>query len=702
MQKASPVNQVNAPKNTMKLLFYSFTLLCTAQILAQNIQKDSITQLDEIILTEDLAPKKATGITASSTISTKTFERFNPTDIPSAVNQISGVYILSGAINTNRITIRGVGARTLYGTDKLRMYFNGIPVTNGTNFSDIEAFDLENLGSLEVIKGPKGTAYGTNLGGALILDTKSGQTDETQLINTTNVGSYNMLKDNLSFTHSEKTFDLTFSYNHLETDGFRQNSRFERDGFLLTSNVALTSKSSMGILINYIDYTAGIASSINQTDFDEDPTRAAGNWLAAQGYEANKYVLTGLSHTYQFSEALQNTSSIFYTYTDHYEPRPFNILDEFTNGFGFRSQFEGSFDKAEYTFGAELYKDEYHWGTFENLYQDNNGNGSLEGDRLSQNTEFRRQFNAFATFTYALTPDLSAQVGLNLNKTHYNFKDLFNQGAANTSATRNFDAILLPSVGLQYAITNGKLYANISRGFSNPGLEETLTPEGVINPDIAQETGTNYEIGAQWTLLQNRFSANVALYRMDINNLLVAQRVGEDQYIGTNAGETRHQGVEMDVKYIARLSNQLSLAPYFSYTFNDHVFVDFVDEDNDYSGNPLTGVPKHRLNTGIDLQHSNGLQLNLTHQFVDQIPLNDANTLSSDSFNVFNARLGYKTQLSNHISLGVHAGINNVFDTNYAQSVLINATGFGGAQPRFFYPGNGRNYFVGVRLGYLF
>ncbi|WP_036380464.1 TonB-dependent receptor [Muricauda sp. MAR_2010_75] len=686
----------------MKFLFYSLTLFCTAQILAQNVQKDSITQLDEIILTEDLAPKKATGITASSTISTKTFERFNPTDIPSAVNQISGVYILSGAINTNRITIRGVGARTLYGTDKLRMYFNGIPVTNGTNFSDIEAFDLENLGSLEVIKGPKGTVYGTNLGGAIILDTKSAQTDETQLINTTNVGSYNMLKDNLSFTHAEKTFNLTFSYNHLETDGFRQNSRFERDGFLLTSNVNLSTKSSVGILMNYIDYTAGIASSINQTDFEEDPTRAAGNWLAAQGYEANKYVLTGLSHTYKFSEAFMNTSSIFYTYTDHYEPRPFNILDEFTNGFGFRSQFEGSFDKAEYTFGAELYKDEYHWSTIENLYEDNNGNGSLEGDRLSQNTEFRRQFNAFATFTYALTTDLSAQVGLNLNKTHYNFKDLFNQGAANTSATRNFDAILLPSFGLQYALKNGNLYANISRGFSNPGLEETLTPEGVINPDIAQETGTNYEIGAQWTLLQNRFSANVALYRMDINNLLVAQRVGEDQYIGTNAGETRHQGVEMDVKYIARLSNQLSLAPYFSYTFNDHVFVDFVDEDNDYSGNPLTGVPKHRLNTGIDLQHSNGLQLNLTHQFVDQIPLNDANTLSSDSFNVFNARLGYKTQLSNHISLGVHAGINNVFDTNYAQSVLINATGFGGAQPRFFYPGNGRNYFVGVRLGYLF
>ncbi|MEZ4809614.1 MAG: TonB-dependent receptor [Allomuricauda sp.] len=686
----------------MKYVLPSLFLFFTVGLLAQEVQKDSITQLDEIILVEDVAPKKATGITASSSISSQTFERFNPVDIPSAINQISGVYLLSGALNTNRITIRGVGARTPFGTDKLRLYFNGIPVTNGTGFSTIEAFDLENLGSLEVIKGPKGTAFGTNLGGAIILDTKAPIDGETHLVSRSTFGSYHMFKENLSFTHAEKKFNLNFSYNHLETDGYRQNSRFERDGFLLNSNFTLGQKSHLGFLLNYIDYTAHIASSINQTDLDEDPKRAASNWLAAQGFEANKYVLTGVSHTYQFSEKLKNTTSIFYTYLDHYEPRPFNILDEFTNGFGFRSQFEGNFGPTEYTLGAELYKDEYHWGTFENLYTDNNGNGSLQGDRLSQNREFRRQSNIFGTLTYPITPTFSAQLGVNLNKTHYNFRDLFNTGTENTSAERDFDAILLPSLGLQYTFGQGQLYANISRGFSNPSLEETLTPDGIINPDIAQETGTNYELGGQFVGFQKRFSAHVALYRMDINNLLVAQRVGEDQYIGTNAGETRHQGLELDVKYVLRPSERFSVSPYFSYTLSDHSFVDFVDGDNDFSGNPLTGVPKHRLSSGVDLQHNSGVQLNVTHQFVDEIPLTDANTISSASFNVFTVKLGYRTHLAKHFSLGMHAGINNLFDEKYAQSVLINAVGFGNAQPRYFYPGNGRNYYGGVRLGYLF
>ncbi|GLU43459.1 TonB-dependent receptor [Allomuricauda sp. NBRC 101325] len=686
----------------MRVPFAFICLLFPVFLIAQISPKDSITRLEEVILTQESIPKKATGITVSSTISTQTFERFNPTDIPSAMNQISGVYILSGAINTNRITVRGIGARIPYGTNKLRMYFNGIPVTNGTGSSTIEAYDFENLGSVEVIKGPKGTSFGSNLGGAILLDTKPSVEDETQLLNSFSVGSYNMLKDNLTFSYSEKDFKLSLSYNHLETDGYRQNSQFNRDGILLNSQFKTGKKSSIAVLVNYIDYTAHIASSINQTDLEEDPTRAASNWLAAQGYEANKYLLTGLSHTYQFSEKLENTTSIFYTNLDHYEPRPFNILDEYTNGFGLRTHFAGNWGKSQFTFGGELYKDEYHWGTFENLYQENNGNGSLQGDPLSTNKEFRRQFNLFGTFTYPFNSKLSAQLGLNLNKTFYDFRDLFNQDENNASAERDFDAILLPNLGLNYQLENGKIYANISKGFSNPSLEETLTPDGIINPDVAQETGINYELGSEWFLFQKRLSTNVTVYRMDVKNLLVAQRVGEDQYIGRNAGKTRHQGLELDLQYRGKLSRTLILTPYFSYTLNDHNFVDFVDGDNDYSGNPLTGVPKHRLNSGLDVQHTNGLQLNLNHQFVDKIPLTDANSAYSDAFNVLHAKLGYRTSLSQHINVGLNAGINNIFDSNYAQSVLINAVGFGGAQPRYFYPGNGRNYFGGVKLNYVF
>ncbi|UJH66096.1 TonB-dependent receptor domain-containing protein [Allomuricauda sp. SCSIO 65647] len=677
-------------------------LFLISGITVSQVQNDSVTSLDEIILLEDFIEKKAVGITESSSLGTADLEQFSPIDFAAGLNQISGLYVLSGALNTNRITIRGVGARTPFGTDKLRMYFNGIPVTNGTGVSTIEAYDFENMGRIEVVKGPKGTSLGANLGGAIVLTTKPPKVGSTFLNNAFTFGSFNMVKNNLAFRHSEKDFNINLGYNHLQTDGFRQNNSFERDGFLLTSSVRLHEKGILGFLVNYIDYTANIPSSIDETDFQEDPRRAAANWLAARGFEDNKYTLAGLSYSHDFNPDLKTINSVFYTYLDHYEPRPFNILDEFTNGFGFRSITEGKLFKGTFTIGGELYRDEYNWQTFFNQFRDNDGNGSLQGAQLSNNKEFRSQLNLFGVYAFQISDRLQAQVGINFNKTTYDFRDLFNTDSENTSARRDFDPILLPSFALTYAVRNGRFFANVGRGFSNPGLEETLTPEGTINPDIEQEKGMSYELGGVFSLFNSRFYISTSIYRMNITDLLVAERIDEDLFIGRNAGETKHQGIELDMNYIGNISEEWQVIPRVSYSYSDHVFVDFIDGDTDFSGNALAGVPRHRINSGMTFRHTKGFIFNLTHQFVDEIPLTDSNLLSSEAFNVFNAQLRYGFEIFDKLNGGLNFGVNNLFDTNYAQSVLVNAVGFGGNQPRFFYPGNGRNYFAGLRLRYDF
>lgn len=674
-------------------------------IAQEPIQRDSITELDEVILLDSLQSATDNGIIATKIIGAKVFQNYSPVDMVSAINQISGVYILSGALNTNRITIRGVGARTLFGTDKLRLYYNDIPITNGSGFSTIESFDLENLSSVEVIKGPKATNYGANLGGAILLNSKQPTNESTYFRNNFTVGSYSLVKNNLQFSLKENKVALNFHYGFLETDGYRENNRFKREGVLLDMNYQITPKTNIGLLFNHVDYNAQIPSSLGETDFRENPTKAAFTWKSAKGYEDNKYSLAGLTLNHAFSVKISNTTSIFYSYLDHYEPRPFGILEEYTNGYGFRTKFAGQWaannSKIDYNFGAELYKDEYQWSEFENLYQDNNGQGSLQGDQFADNKEFRRQFNAFGNLLIPFGKAFSTQIGLNVNKTYYDFRDEFNQGADNKSAERNFDAIVLPSLNLNYNFSATKsIYANISRGFSNPTVEETLTPDGVINPDIAQETGVNYEIGSKLLLLDRKLIMNLALYRMDIKNLLVAQRVGEDQYIGKNAGKTQHQGLELDAEYKIDISSKLRVTPFISYTYNDHSFVTFVDGDDDYSGNPLTGVPKHRLNSGLQAQLNNRFYWYSTHQYVGEIPLTDANELYSEAFNVVNSKVGYKNQLGKKLSMDIAFGINNIFDRNYAQSVLINTTGFGGAEPRYYYPGNDRNYYGSLRLGY--
>src|SRR5690606_5851753 len=183
--------------------------------------------------------------------------------------------------------------------------------------------DPEDLQSLEIVKGPKATQYGTNLGGTLLLNSKQAVVGESLLKTNLTVGSFGLIKNTVSAATSSGKFSINLNYDHLQTEGFRENSDYDRKTLLLTSTYKFSPKNELGILINYVDYFAQIPSSIGKTAFAKNPSQAAFTWKEAQGFEKNKQLLAGLSFTHRFSENFSNTSSIFYTYLDHYEPRPF-------------------------------------------------------------------------------------------------------------------------------------------------------------------------------------------------------------------------------------------------------------------------------------------------------------------------------------------------------------------------------------------
>lgn len=688
-----------------RFLFAVFLIGTTFPTTGQQQEQDSITYLKEVVVGTRLEKESPIGLGPVEVIGEQGINSQSPTDFASTLNQVPGLYFLSGALNTNRITIRGVGARTPFGTDKLRMYYNDIPVTNGTGFSTLEAFDLQNLSTIEVVKGPKAGAYGAALGGALLLRSDPRSQPGALFQNRMSVGSYGLFKNNVSLTHKDSIFNAELRYNRMTTNGYRENNDFDRDGLLLNLGMQAGEKHQLNLLVNYIDYTAQIPSSLGETDFNEDPTQAAFTWNAAKGFEANKYTLLGLSDRMSLGDHWEHTSSIFLSYLDHYEPRPFNILDEYTLGYGFRSVINGDFrlgaQDFKVRFGGEFYRDQYNWSTYENLYESNPDEGSLQGDQLSRNREFRRQLYLFSNLQWEISPKWSMQAGLSMNKTKYDFRDLFTADGTDRSAGRNFEPILLPSLDVRYTTENGSwYYLNWSRGFSNPSLEESLNPDGIINPDISQEKGWNYELGARWFVPGTGFQASLSLYQMDIRDLLVAERVGQDQFIGRNAGSTRHRGAEAALQYSFRPSEGFYLSPFVSYTLNDHYFREFRDANGDYSGNPLTGVPRHRVYAGVNWQANAGWYGNISYQYVDAISLRDENTLYSDPYQLVNTQLGYRSRLWDNLVMGLELGLNNLLNTRYASSVLINANSFGGSEPRYFYPGNARNYYIGVNLLY--
>ena len=84
-------------------------------------------------------------------------------------------------------------------------------------------------------------------------------------------------------------------------------------------------------------------------------------------------------------------------------------------------------------------------------------------------------------------------------------------------------------------------------------------------------------------------------------------------------------------------------------------------------------------------------------QNIGKIPMNDSNELFTNSYSVIDLKLSRLYSLKN-LGINISTGINNLFDKKYASGIVINARGFGGRDPRYYYPGLPRNYFISLNL----
>lgn len=668
-------------------------------------------ELNEIIINANHIPKKLKKSTKSiSLISLKDIERSNSINFASVLNRTPGVFMQSGALNTNRITIRGIGSRNLFGTAKIRAYFKDIPLTNGSGETNIEDFELASISRFEIIKGTTSSEYGAGLGGTINITPKNAYLNTSSINNDLIIGSFGLSKGIINLNHGTAKNSYSAIYSNTHSDGYRENNKYDRQTFTLSSNHFLTKKDEISFLASYVDLKAFIPSSINESTYINSPKSAAFTWKQAQGFEDSKRGVFGLSWKHEYTNSLKQITSIFSSFRNAYEPRPFNILKENIIGIGMRSRFLGQTKlfnkKLDYTFGGELFKDDYKYKTFENLYEDfPSGTGSVKGLELSNFKEKRNYYNLFFETNYEFSEKTTLSIGLNLNETSYKLDDRFTISETNTdqSGRYKFKNILSPKLGISHLISNNvSLFSNISHGFSPITLSETLLPDGQINTNLKPETGWNFEIGTRGSTLNKKLQFNLAIYRLDIKNLLVSRRIAEDEYIGINAGKTQHDGLEISLNYIWLQNEALTISTFTNYTYNNFTFKEFIDDENDFSGNDLTGVPSKIFNAGMDIESTIGFYGNINFQYIGRMPITDSNSLYTNSYNLTNLKFGFKKNLNKKLKLNLYVGLNNIFNETYASQILINASGFGGNAPRYYYPGNPNNYYTGISLNYIF
>jgi iron complex outermembrane receptor protein len=532
-----------------------------------------------------------------------------------------------------QITVRGIQsqARTNVGFDSgTGVYVDGVAQGRPIGFNQ-ELMDVERV---EFLRGPQGTLFGKNsISGAISVTTRRPSEEFTGEARV-EAGSSGLLAGNV-YVSGPLGDRLLFS-----ASAFRR----QRDGYVdnIATGRAVDDEDSIGARAKLLfkasdDLEFTLAGDIVNDDAVTTSARAlSGYGVVPRSYQTNvdkptlaARDLSSVSLTVDWKVGGGTVTSIS-AYgqmerdrTNDTDAGPLNVVsstltndqDQFTQELRFTSGTGGavSYIAGLYYFRQDV--DSFGQSCFGAITNVPGFLRGLCGDTSGNITTISRA--AFANADWRISDALTLTGGLRYTKEEKELDYLQNGfpfGVAPTlprQQDRLSDDDLSPTVSLLWKATpDVNLYGTVSRGFKSGGWNlDNITSNSITRFSqlrFTAESAWNYEIGAKTTWLDNRLTANIALYRIKYEDL---QAVQLQQVLGgggavvavvSNAANARSQGVELEL--VARPSENLLLSAGFGYA--DAEYTDYIDRTSggaalDFSGNRLDNAPKWTRNASI-------------------------------------------------------------------------------------------------------
>lgn len=671
--------------------------LSATTLFAQQTPPDSSRLLREIVIEAYESDRPLSEVPASiAWLKPDVLERYNNTSLLPAVNLVPGVRMEERSPGSFRFAIRGSSLRSPFGVRNVKVYWNGLPFTDGGGNTYLNLLDFSSIGTLEIIKGPGGSLYGAGTGGVILV--KSPEVSQTRLQADAVFGSYGLQRYLLKGQARTKSMEANVQFGLHNSDGYRQQTQFERASLNADVTVLTGSEGSLRATVLYSDLMYGTPGGLTKTEFETDPRQArppTGSLGAVQAKAAvtNKTIFGGVIYDHDWSGQWTTTTGLYGGFSKFENPtiRNYEARDE-TN-FGARTTTEYRFysddgSRHKVTFGGE-----YQYFSSPIAVFDNDGSGGRGAvqvrDKVSSNNGL-----LFAQGDFELPGNLFLTAGASINFLKYDFKRI--EPVPVLEQGRSFDVVFSPRLALLKKFSDAiSLFTSFSDGFSPPSLAEVRPSTNTFSNTLKPESGINLEFGARGSLSQERFKYDFVVYDFGLRNTIVVQRNGEGADYFVNAGKTSQRGVEALVSYdFVNGESAVSLwRLWASYAYQHFRFRDYAPLDTDYSGNALTGIAPTIFSGGADLTLRKAFSANLTLNYVDHIPLNDANTAFAESYVLLGLRAGWNTSINEQNRLQIFAGIDNALDERYSLGNDLNA--FGG---RYYNAAMPRNYYAGLSI----
>lgn len=647
--------------------------------------------------------KRSEAPVAISTISSKTLQDTKPNMVDQVLNKVSGVNMINLGNEQHEMSIRQPMT-----TKSLFLYLeDGIPIrTSGLyNHNALLEMNLTAAKSIEVIKGPSSSLYGSEaIGGVVNFITASPTAIPVLKISAQGNNIGYKRTDLMSSASSRKWGFLLSGYYADKRNGFLEYSDFHKGVVTAKIDYRFSNKTILSNSFTYLNYYSDMSGGIDSSMF------ASHTFKNLQTFTYRK--VNGIRYhstlARSWNDNSKTTITALYRNNTIGQNPAYRVKDDYkkVNGVwkGQKDLAHGEINASSFNSYSLIaqHKQNLNWkkaviiggfnvdlspSTYDANYIHIKKDTVTKKYVAYQNTDSAltnyatklNNYAAFLSFEFSPIEKLRIVASLRYDYFHYGFDNYLKPSAFSGSPdTINKFNRLSPKIGFTYNFSKRTgIYANYSEGFVPPQVTDLYT--GVKVPFLSPSVFYNYEVGGWMEIIKNKLSADASAYRLEGTNEIISVKLDDGSYANQNAGRTLHKGVEfgLNARPIKDVSFRVSSA------YSKHEFVDYVEKGLKYNGNEMANAPHWIYNSEVWYKPSfvKGLRIGAELQHVGSYFVDPQNSAAYKGYNALNLRAGYSFK-------GFDVWMNVLNATNNYYSYVTTKSSFGWsyqlAEPRNF------------------